>query len=157
MSKIYAFHCHRCTVLSQIMACSSNLSPRDVVNALETLTDDQMKELFYHLDVPLHSLVAIENQHIGNIRKIHFVQTWYDNDSKASWEKIVEGLIHIKMKALAERVAKKHILTAPTSSVIDPVPDPSLDLTNALVPLSPMVHTTPSSLMTPRHTISNVC
>ena len=136
------------------MAASTELSPQEVVNALETLTEDQTKELFFHLKVPLHSLVSIEGEHKGNIRKIHFVQTWYDNDDKASWKKIVEGLIHIKMKALAERVSMRHIHK---SSVVDSSPD----ATNALVlaqsiiqdtepspsvqPLSPVVYTTPSS------------
>ena len=151
-----------------VMACSTELSPREVVNALETLTDDQMKELFYHLEVPLHSLVAIEKEHKGNMRKIHFVETWYDYDSNASWEKIVDGLIHIKMKSLAERVARQYILKTPTSSVVDPSPDP----TNALVPaqgitqdtasspsvhpLSPVVYTTPLSLTTPSDRVSLV-
>ena len=142
----------------QVMAASTELSPRDVVNALETLTDDQMKELFYHLKVPLHSLVSIEKDHKGNMRKIHFVETWYDYDSKASWEKIVEGLIHIKMRSLADRVARQYILRTLTSSVVYPSPDPSdalvpvqLGITQdttsspSIHPISPVVYTTPTS------------
>ena len=143
------------------MASSTELSTQDVVNALETLTEDQTKELFFHLKVPLHSLVSIEREHKGNIRKIHFVQTWYDYDSEASWEKIFAGLMHIKMTALAERVAKQYILKTLTSSVVDPSPDPTTALVPAqgisqatesspsVHPLSPVVYTTPSSLTTP--------
>ena len=150
-----------------IMAASTELSPRDVVNALQALTEDQMKELFYHLEVPLPSLVSIENEHKGNIRKIHFVEAWYNHDSKASWEKIFAGLIHIKMKALAERVARQYILKTPTSSVVDPSPDPTTALVPAqgisqatdsspsVHPLSPVVYTTPSSLTTPSDRVSH--
>ena len=62
------------------MAASSELEPRDVVNALQTLTDDETKKLFYHLKVPLHTLETITSNHKGDMRKIHYVQAWYDND-----------------------------------------------------------------------------
>ena len=118
------------------MACSTELSPLNAVNALQDLTEDQTKELFYHLEVPLPSLVSIEREHKGNICKIHFVEAWYNHDSEASWEKIVEGLMHIKMKALAERVARQYNLKTPTLSAVDPSPDP----TNALVPSDRVSH-----------------
>ena len=151
-----------------VMAASTELSPRDVVNALQDLTEDQMKELFYHLEVPLPSLVSIEREHKGNICKIHFVETWYNLDSKASWEKIIEGLVHIKLKALAERVARQYILKPLTSSVVDPSPHPTTALvptqgisqdtesSPSVHPLSPVVYTTPSSLTTSSDRVSHV-
>ena len=106
------------------MAVSTELSPREVVNALQTLTDDQSKELFFHLGVQLNVLVTIESQHKGNLRKIHFVQAWFDNDLEASWKKISAGLKKIGMGVLAERVASQCSLGAPTSVAVNLPSDP---------------------------------
>ena len=93
------------------------LTPRDVVNALQTLSDDQTKELFFQLKVPLHTLSNIEKDHKGNMRKIHYVQAWYDGDEGASWDRIVSGLREIGLKTLAERLATQHGLSVAPASV----------------------------------------
>ena len=93
------------------------LTPRDVVNALQTLSDDQTKELFFQLKVPLHTLSNIEKDHKGNMRKIHYVQAWYDGDEGASWDKIVSGLRQIGLKTVAEGLATQHGLSVAPASV----------------------------------------
>ena len=93
------------------------LTPRDVVNALQTLSDDQTKELFFQLKVPLHTLGNIEKDHKGNMRKIHYVQAWYDGDEGASWDRIVSGLRQIGLKTVAERLATQHGLSVAPASV----------------------------------------
>ena len=93
------------------------LTPRDVVNALQTLSDDQTKELFFQLKVPLHTLGNIEKDHKGNMRKIHYVQAWYDGDEGASWDKIVSGLRQVGLKTVAEGLATQHGLSVAPASV----------------------------------------
>ena len=103
---------------------SSTISPKAVVVALQTLNDEQSKELFYLLDVPLHILDGIEGSHKGNMRKIHYVQAWFDQEVEASWEKIVSGLKLIGMKALAETLATQQCLGGtPTSAAVNLTPD----------------------------------
>ena len=103
---------------------ASRISPKDVVNALKTLNDEQSKELFFQLDVQLHVLDGIEGNHKGNMRKIHYVQAWFDQEVEASWEKIVAGLKLIGMKALAETLATQQCLGGtPTSAAVNLTPD----------------------------------
>ena len=93
------------------------LTPRDVVNALQTLSDDQTEELFFQLKVPLNTLSNIEKDHKGNMRKIHYVQAWYDGDEGTSWDKIVSGLRQIGLKTVAEGLAAQHGLSVAPASV----------------------------------------
>ena len=103
---------------------ASRISPKDVVNALKTLNDEQSKELFFQLDVQLHILDGIEGSHKGNMRKIHYVQAWFDQEVEASWEKIVAGLKLMGMKALAETLANQQCLGGtPTSAAVNFNPD----------------------------------
>ena len=103
---------------------TSTISPKAVVVALQTLNDEQSKELFYLLDVPLHILDRIEGSYKGNMRKIHYVQAWFDQEVEASWEKIVAGLKLIGMKALAETLATQQCLGGtPTSAAVNLTPD----------------------------------
>ena len=150
-------------------AMASRISPKDVVNALKTLNDEQSKELFFQLDVQLHILDGIEGSHKGNMRKIHYVQAWFDQEVEASWEKIVAGLKLIGMKALAETLATQQCLgRTPTSAAVILTPDlPSSPATapEASGPqtsgsspsdpsLGPMAH--PSSPSSPSDRVSQV-
>ena len=102
------------------MPASTALFPTDVLNALLTLTDNQMKELFSQLKLPLHTLSNIEKDHKGIMCKIHYVQAWYDSDDGASWDRIVSGLRQIGLKTVAEGLATQHgLLGAPASVDID--------------------------------------
>ena len=103
---------------------ASRISPKDVANALKTLNNEQSKELFFQLDVPLHILDGIEGSHRGNMCKIHYIQAWFDQEVEASWEKIVAGLKLIGMKALAETLATQQCLGGtPTSAAVNLTPN----------------------------------
>ena len=129
------------------MAASTELKPRDVVNALQTLEDNQLKELFYHLEVPLPTLNSISAQNMGNMRKINYVETWFNNDVKASWKKIIAGLEHINMNALAHKLALKYGLRRDATSVsISPSPD--LTASPVTAPVATDTQTTASLLTT---------
>ena len=87
---------------------SSNINPQDVVDALETLTHDQAKELFFHLGVDLHVMSNLASDYKGNMCKIHIVQTWFDKGIDVNWNAIIAGLKKIKMNALAGSVTSQH-------------------------------------------------
>ena len=102
---------------------STEISPKDVVLAIQDLNENQTKELFYLLDVPLNVLDGIEGTHRGNMRKIYYVQAWFDREVQASWKQIVAGLRHMGMKALADSLASQHALhTTPTPGTVEPSP-----------------------------------
>ena len=98
---------------------STAISPKDVVNALQQLNDEQAKELFFQLEVPLHILDGITDNYRGNMRKIHYVQAWFDQEVRANWEKIVAGLRQIGLKVLADRLASEYCPSAAVSSTPD--------------------------------------
>ena len=99
---------------------STEISPRALVNAIQSLNDEQSKELFFQLEVPLHILDEITADYRGSMRKIHYVQAWFDHEVGASLEKIVTGLKQIGQNALAERLNlqcyHKATLTSTSSS-----------------------------------------
>ena len=103
---------------------STKISPTVVVTALDELTTEKAKELFFHLKVQLKTLDDIDTNHAGNMRKIHYVQAWFDQEVEASWEKIVAGLKLIAMKALAETLATQQCFGGtPTSAAANLTPD----------------------------------
>ena len=107
-------------LLGIFSAMSTNLSPQQVVKALEVLTNDETTELVFFLGVPLNVLNDIEK---GRIYKIRAIQAWLDKDTGASWEKIISGLKEIKKVVLAKEVAKQHCPQSPY--VATPSSDPS--------------------------------
>ena len=134
------------------------------MNALRTLNDEQSKELFYQLEVPLHILDGITADYRGNMRKIHYVQAWFDHEVEASWEKIVAGLKMIGMRALAETLATQECLGGiPTSGADVPsspatAPEASSPQTDGSssneLSLGPVAH--PSSPSSPSDRVSQV-
>ena len=114
---------------------STKIAPRDVVDALETLTPEQTKELFYHLGVGLHVMSSIESQQKGNMQKIHIVQVWFDKGFEVSWNAIVAALKKIRMNALAGSVASQHNLEGGDNLTSDPVnpPVPAVSVTQSAV------------------------
>ena len=96
---------------------STEISSTAVVAALQ-LTTEKAKELFFHLKVPLKILDDIDTNHVGSMRKIHYVQVWFDHDVGASWEKIVAGLRLIGMKALAQTLATQQCLGGSSTSAV---------------------------------------
>ena len=89
------------------MAESSKLSLQHVTTALYPLSIEQMKELVVYFGVELRVISDIETTHKENI-KMYSIQAWLDQDTEASWEKIVSGLNQIGMNVLARQVATQH-------------------------------------------------
>ena len=103
---------------------STKISSTAVVVAFDELTTEKAKELFFHLKVQLKTLDDIDTNHAGNMRKIHYVQAWFDQEVEASWEKIVAGLKLMGMKALAETLATQQCLRGtPSSAAVNLTPD----------------------------------
>ena len=99
------------------------MSPTELATALQTLTPDEAKELFFYLKVPLHSLNSIPANQSGNMAKISYIQLWYDSDLEASWDRIVEGLEQIGKKTLAHRLASQYCGRTLTSAAVNLTPD----------------------------------
>ena len=128
-------HTHEACEARSAMAsyAPTKTSPTKVVAALDELRTEKAKELFFHLKVQLKTLDDIDTNHAGNMRKIHYVQAWFDQEVEASWEKIVAGLKLIGMKALAETLATQQCLggtltsqycgRTPTSTAVNLTPD----------------------------------
>ena len=105
------------------MAASNEMSPTELATALQTLTPDEAKELFFYLKVPLHSLNSIPANQSGNMAKISYIQLWYDSDLEASWDRIVEGLERIGKKTLADRLASQYCGRTLTSAAVNLTPN----------------------------------
>ena len=147
------------------MADSAEISPRDVVNALRTLTDDESKELFFELGVPLHTLNDITAEQKGNMRRIHYVQKWFDRNVEVAWEKIAAGLRLIGKLSLAEEIGRQSRVgrTLTPQAVEDVTPDPVAPVegvpeSSELAPssLTTVATTTPSSSSSTTDRVSQV-
>ena len=84
-----------------------------VLAALEPLTIEKTEELVIRFGVELKTVQDIEYQHKGSSCKTYSIQAWLDQDTQASWGKLVSGLQDIKMNSLAEQVASQHCLQSP--------------------------------------------
>ena len=131
------------------MAASNEMSPTELATALQTLTPDEAKELFFYLKVPLHSLNSIPVNQSGNMAKISYIQLWYDSDLEASWNRIVEGLEQIGKKTLADRLASQYCGRTPTSAAVNLTPD--LPSSPATAPEASGPQTSGSSPSDPSH------
>ena len=121
------------------MAVPAKLKLLDVVTALEPLTNEQTKNLVIHLGVELKTAVDIETDYRGSSRKLHSIQAWLDQDTEASWEKIVSGLKQIGMNVLARQVATQHcpqslVPATPSSDPHQPATVPTSQPTNTPAP-----------------------
>ena len=118
------------------MAVPAKIKLLDVVTALEPLTNEQTKNLVIHLGVELKTTVDIETDYRGSSRKLHSIQAWLDQDTEASWEKIVSVLEQIGMNVLARQVATQHCPQSlvPASDPHQPATVPTSQLTNTPAP-----------------------
>ena len=134
-------------LLGIFSAMSTNLSPQQVVKALEVLTNDETTELVFFLGVSLHVLNDIEK---GRIYKIRAIQAWLDKDTGASWKKIISGLREIKMDVLAREVAKQHCPQSPyvATPSSDPSQPASVLTTQPVTTPAPVTPAIPSSVAT---------
>ena len=140
-------------------------SPRDVVNALQTLTDDESKELFFQLEVPLNTLNDIAAEQKGNMRRIHYVQKWFDRNVEVGWEKIAAGLRLIGKLSLAEEIGpQSRVGRALTPQAVEDVtpdlvaPVEGVPESSELAPssLTTVATTTPSSSSSTTDRVSQV-
>ena len=134
-------------LLGIFSAMSTNLSPQQVVKALEVLTNDETTELVFFLGVSLYVLNDIEK---GRIYKIRAIQAWLDKDTGASWEKIISGLREIKKDVLAKEVAKQHCPQSPyvATPSSDPSQPASVLTTQPVTTPAPVTPAIPSSVAT---------
>ena len=125
----------------------SNLSPQQVVKALEALSNDETTKLVFFLGVPLNVLKDIEK---GDTYKMYAIQAWLDKDTGASWEKIISGLKEIKKDVLAKEVAKQHCPQSPYVAVpsSDPSQPASVLTTQPVTTPAPATPAIPSSVAT---------
>ena len=82
------------------MAASTELSPLDVVNALERLSINEMRDVVFRLEIPGHILDNIDLEYSGTTRSTKYVEEWLKRDIDASWEKLVSGLKRTGMNAM---------------------------------------------------------
>ena len=99
----------------------AEFSPKNVVTALEPLSNSKAQELFFHLGVPLHMMDNIQE---GNMYKIRMAEQWINNNFEASWETLAEGLKKIGMQVLAKRIASDHNVARQSSPAAPPSPIP---------------------------------
>ena len=90
---------------------SDSLSTVDISDALDPLTVEETRNLFFKLRVPLKCLEDIADQYVGEIRKQHYIRKWLDMDPDASWDKLVAGLRKIKKNSLAAKIESKHSIS----------------------------------------------
>ena len=140
------------TVLTTLLlgifsAMSTNLSPQQVVKALDLLSNDETTELVFFLGVHANVLKDIEK---GKTFKIYAIQAWLDKDIGASWEKIISGLIEIKKDVLAKEVAKQHCPQSPyvATPSSDPSQPASVLTTQPVTTPAPVTPAIPSSVAT---------
>ena len=123
---------------------SSKPSPKEVVVALKALSEEKTKQLFYHLDLPLHIMSNIEGKHSGGMLTIHCVDEWINSDLDASWGKIVAGLREIGMNKLAQEVATQHhVETPPSVGSHDPITSEVTSDTTESPPSNPITSVFP--------------
>ena len=134
-------------LLGIFSAMSTNLSPQQVVKALEVLTNDETTKLVFFLGVPLNVLKDIEK---GETYKLYALQAWLNKDTAASWEKIISGLREIKKDVLAKEVAKQHCPQSPCVATpsSDPSQPASVLTTQPVTTPAPVTPAIPSSVAT---------
>ena len=93
------------------MASSVNLSTLVVVNAIQSLTVEETKDLVFQLGVSLGDLDDVAARYDGSDCKRHLIQKWLDGDTWASWAELVSGLEHIKRNVLAKDIESAYITT----------------------------------------------
>ena len=94
---------------------SDSLSTVDISDALDPLTVEETRNLFFNLRVPLKCLEDIADQYVGENRKQHYIQKWLDMNPDASWDKLVAGLRKINKISLAARIESRHNISRPCS------------------------------------------
>ena len=129
---------------------SENFSTVEISNALEPLSVEETRKVFFQLRVPLKTLDDIAAQYNGDMQKAYLVQAWLDMNPNASWDKLVTALKKINKNSLAADIESKYITRAPVPRNGSPsLPStsfvsaaPQLDTPDLLDPTSPAPATT---------------
>ena len=90
------------------MAASNQLSIKSIVNGISHLSWPETKSLAIQLEVRTNTLDDIGNDYVGEDRKVHAMQAWLNNDTDASWEKMVAALQKIEMSTMASQIASAY-------------------------------------------------
>lgn len=69
-----------------------NISQVDVTMAIQPLSLEETRDLFYQLGVPRKALDAVTAKYSGDSVKEQLVETWLSSDPDASWDKLFSGL-----------------------------------------------------------------
>ena len=109
----------------------TEFSPQEVVTALEPISNSKAQELFFHLGIPLHIMDNIPER---NMYKIRVADEWINNDCKASWQKLIEGLRKTGMHALAKLIASEYNVGKQLSATAPAAP-PSLNPSSTSQPV----------------------
>ena len=107
------------------------MSLHEVERALQPLSYDETRLLVFHLGVEEHVLQDIDGDPLRGSRSIKAIKAWLDRDLKASWEKLVSGLLPIK-NVLASKLATQHcpqlaVAVSPSSDPDQSTTPPSND------------------------------
>ena len=88
---------------------SENFSTVEVTNALEPLSIEETRRVFFQLHVPLKILDDIAARYNGDMQKAYLVRAWLDMTPDASWDKLVTGLRKTSKNSLAAEIESEHL------------------------------------------------
>ena len=123
------------------------MSLHEVERALQPLSYDETRLLVFHLGVEEHVLQDIDGDPLRGSRSIKAIKAWLDRDLKASWEKLVSGLLPIK-NVLASQLATQHcpqlaVAVSPSSGPEQPATVQSVN--TPATPLAPAAPSPPAT------------
>jgi hypothetical protein len=81
---------------------------KDVIPAFDQLTTQQTQDLVIRFGVKLETVEDINDEHKGSSRKHHTIQAWLNEDTDASWEKLVIGLHSTGKGVLAKELKRQY-------------------------------------------------
>ena len=116
------------------------MSLHEVERALQPLSYDETRLLVFHLGVEEHVLQDIDGDPLRGNRSIKAIKAWLDRDLKASWEKLVSGLLPIK-NVLANQLATQH---CPQLAVAVSGPEQPATVQSVNTPATPLAPAAPS-------------
>ena len=105
---------------SAIKMSWASLSLKNLTNALREVDDWQ--DLGIQLDIEYHELQKFVSDHQKTEqRKRAMLQFWLNQDTQASWEKVISALSEMKLNRVAKEIERKYQMPPSTQSE-DPHP-----------------------------------
>ena len=96
-----------------------SFSNPDVTMAIQPLSLEEARDLFYQLGVPRKTLDSITAQYSSDTCKEQLVQVWLDSDADASWDKFFSGLQFISSEVPSTAMPPLGHSTAELSTALD--------------------------------------